>query len=425
MQRPSPEPHATMEVHIIGGGVAGLCSAWYLQEAGFKVTVIDQGGKMGETSYGNAGMIVPSHFVPLAAPGVIAQGIRWMFDAGSPFYIKPRLSLDLLNWLWHFYRSCNPEHVRRSMPALLDYHLWSKQLYEEFSGLPEFNFHFEKKGLLMLYTTAKAEREEGELVEKAHEVGAVAEVLDAAGVRALEPDIETSVRGGIFFPGDAHCSPGLFMQQLKSACIARGVRWISGTAISGISASAGRITDISLADGRKEKVDKVVLAAGSWSGSIAASLGLHLPLQDGKGYSITLQNTAKKPAIPTILCEARVAITPMGPDVRIGGTLEISHFSQKPNPRRLAGILESLPSYYPGWEVPVPPMEQVWQGYRPCSPDGLPYMGFSKKYPNLCIATGHAMMGMSLGPATGKWVSELLLGKTPALNTDLFAPHRF
>jgi D-amino-acid dehydrogenase len=414
-----------MKVHIIGGGVAGLCSAWYLQEAGFEVTVIDQGGKMGATSYGNAGMIVPSHFVPLAAPGVIAQGIRWMFDAGSPFYIKPRLSLDLLNWLLHFYRSCNAEHVRRSMPALLDYHLWSKQLYEAFSKLPEFEFQFEKKGLLMLYNTAKAEREEGELAEKAHEVGAVAEVLDAAGIKALEPDIETSVRGGIFFPGDAHCNPGIFMQQLKTACLSRGVKWVSGNPISGISASAGRITHITFADGSEEKIDQVVLTAGSWSGKLAAKLDIRLPLQDGKGYSVTLQNAAKKPSIPTILCEARVAITPMGPDVRIGGTLEISHFSQNPDPRRLAGILESLPRYYPGWEVPMPQMEEVWQGYRPCSPDGLPYMGISKKYPNLCIATGHAMMGMSLGPATGKWVSELLCGKTPDIQTALFAPERF
>ncbi|MFZ4427643.1 MAG: NAD(P)/FAD-dependent oxidoreductase [Saprospiraceae bacterium] len=414
-----------MQVHIIGGGVAGLCSAWYLREAGFEVTVVDRGGRMGETSYGNAGMIVPSHFVPLAAPGVIAQGIRWMFDASSPFYIKPRLSLDLLSWLWHFYRACNPEHVRRAMPVLLDYHLWSKQLYREFSDLPEFDFHFETKGLLMLYNTAKAEREEGELAEKAHEVGAVAEVLDARGVKALEPDIETAVRGGIFFPEDAHCNPGLFMQQLKAACIARGVRWVSGTAISGISASAGRVTGISFADGRKEKVDRAVLAAGSWSGKIAAMLGLRLPMQDGKGYSITLQSAAIKPAIPTILCEARVAITPMGPDVRIGGTLEISNFSKAPDPRRLKGILDSLPRYYPGWSVPVPPVAGVWQGYRPCSPDGLPYMGFSKQYSNLCIATGHAMMGMSLGPATGKWVSELFCGKTPALDTALFDPGRF
>lgn len=414
-----------MHVHIIGGGVAGLCSAWYLKEAGFDVTIIDQGGKMGETSYGNAGMIVPSHFVPLAAPGVIAQGIRWMFNPRSPFYIKPRLSLELMDWLWRFYRSCNLAHVQRAMPALLDYHLWSKQLYEAFAQQPGFDFQFGKKGLLMLFTTAKAEREESELAEKAHEIGAAAEVLDAAGVKALENGIKTDVRGGIFFPDDAHCNPGRFMEQLKSACVARGVKWISGNKVIGLRTESGRVSEIAFADGHREKVEHLVLAAGSWSGQIAAMLGIRLPLQDGKGYSVTLNGSGPRPTIPSILCEARVAITPMGQQVRVGGTLEISHFSKTPNLNRVAGILESLPRYYPGWEVPLPPAAEIWQGYRPCSPDGLPYMGFSSKYSNLCIATGHAMMGMSLGPATGKWVADLHCGKKPELPTDLFAPERF
>lgn len=414
-----------MRVHIIGGGVAGLCSAWYLREAGFEVTVIDRGDLMGGTSHGNAGMIVPSHFVPLAAPGVIAQGIRWMFNAKSPFYIKPRLSLELMQWLWLFYRSCNPEHVRRSMPVLLDYHLWSKELYEEFSREPGFDFAFEKKGLLMLYKTAKAEQEESELAEKAHELGAHAEVLDESGVKALETGIQTDVRGGIFFPDDAHCYPDRFMAQLRTACAEKGVAFLSSTAVQDIQTSAGRIAGLTLSDGRQEKTDWLVLAAGSWSGQLAAQLGIKLPLQDGKGYSVTLPDARMRPSIPSILCEARVAITPMGADVRIGGTLEISHFSSRPNPARVAGILESLPRYYPGWEVGMPAEETIWQGYRPCSPDGLPYMGLSAKYPNLCFATGHAMMGMSLGPATGKWVAELLSGKPQTIASEIFHPERF
>ena len=414
-----------MRVHIIGGGIIGLSSAWFLRKEGFEVTVVDARDLQEGTSHGNAGMIVPSHFIPLAAPGVIAKGIKWMFSPKSPFYIKPRLSLELLEWLWTFYRSCSPSHVERSMPVLRDYNLWSKQLYRELAAQPEFEFCFEQKGILMLFKEAKTEAEEFELADQAAELGLEAQKLSAEATQSLEPGLKLDVRGSVYFPGDAHLYPNLLIRQLTAALKDQGVEFLTGATVTDFNAQNGKITQLNLSNGQRIPTTRVVLAAGSWSAGLMKKLGLKLLLQDGKGYSVTLASPDKRPGIPSLLSEAKVAVTPMGDDLRIGGTLEISNFSPQVDRLRFQGIMESLPRYYPelhpGWQD----LSKVWHGYRPCSPDGLPYMGFSKKYDNLLLATGHAMMGLSLGPATGKMVADLMAGRQPAVKVDLFDPARF
>ena len=414
-----------MSVHIIGGGIAGLCSAWYLQKAGFEVAVIDKGGLTDGCSFGNAGMIVPSHFIPMAAPGVIAQGIRWMFDSKSPFYIKPRLDLDLAQWLWSFYRSCTRENVQRAMPVLRDYHQLSKALFREFAQTEGFDFDFETKGLLMLCKNPKTLREEAEAAEKAHDLGIETQVLNAAGVQLLEPGIRLEAEGGVFYPGDAHLYSNKFMSQLHAALIRQGVAFHSGKTVEGLVAEKGKVSAIALFGGETLPVEQVVLAAGSWSAKLIRQLGIRLLLQDGKGYSITLEQPPLRPSIPTILMEARVAVTPMGQDLRIGGTLEISNLSSRINTSRLEGILEAVPKYYPDLAPETPALDTVWHGFRPCTPDGLPYMGRSARFSNLIFATGHAMMGLSLGPATGKLVAEIFQDKTPSIGMELFRPERF
>lgn len=412
-------------VHIIGGGIIGLSSAWFLNEAGYKVTVIDQSDLLDGTSHGNAGMVVPSHFVPLAAPGVIAQGLRWILNSKSPFYIKPRLNLELAQWLWHFYRSCTPEKVNQAMPVLRSYNEYSKHLYQAFAKNPDFDFSFEEKGLLMLYKKASVGAEEKEMAEKAHELGMDAQILTAQEVQDLEKGTQVDVLGGIFYPGDAHLYPNQFMHQMAYTLKEKGVSFITKATLVDFNTEKGKISHLLLSDGQSIPCDQVVLAAGSWSAQLAKKIGIKLLLQDGKGYSTTLQSPSERPGIPTILTEAKVAVTPMGDDLRIGGTLEISNFSKKINSSRLSGILESIPQYYPNLEVAFPERETVWHGYRPCTPDGLPYLGFSRKHPNLFIATGHAMMGMSLGPATGKLVADQMTGKNTEISLDLFAPERF
>ena len=411
-------------IHVIGGGIIGLASAWYLMDAGHEVTIIDKGDLSDGTSHGNAGMIVPSHFVPMAAPGVISQGIKWMFDSTSPFYIKPRMDLDLVRWLWKFYRSCNSAHVERSMPVLFRFNDWSKDLYRSFSQDERFSFCFEEKGLLMLYKTKYQELEEIGMVHKAKQLGIKAEVLSLSELRLLEPNIDLDVRGGVYFEGDSHLYPNKFIEQLQKQLQLRGAKFITGTEVQNFKQDKGEISALILSDQSHIKVDEVILSGGSWTSFLLKKIGIKILLQDGKGYSFTIKDAVLKPNITTILTESKVAVTPMGNDLRIGGTLELGGFSSNINKKRLDGIISSIPNYYPQLDIDMDSIESIWLGYRPCSPDGMPYIGRTESISNLIVATGHGMMGMSMGPATGKLVSEIVDGKESSIDLSMFSIQR-
>lgn len=397
-----------MKINIIGGGVIGLFSAWYLSQAGHEVHVFDQSDLSDGCSHGNAGMIVPSHFVPLAAPGVIAKGIHWMFSSSSPFYVKPRLDLELVQWLWKFYRSCNRRQAEAAMPVLLDFNLRSKQLYREFYEQTAVDFKLEERGILMLYRNAKTEQEELEIAETAAKMGVEAQRFDSQSVNEFETGVEVDVLGGVFYPCDAHMHPNILMAHLKDLLSENGVGLHGGCAATGFERKGNRVTAL-FAEGEKYEADAFVMAGGSWSAKLLKFLGKKILLQDGKGYSVTLKNPPKRPHYATILCEAKVAVTPMGDDLRFAGTLELSGLSAKRNLNRVQGILDSIPRYYPNLKVNMPPENDIWYGYRPCSPDGMPYIGRVKDFENLVLATGHAMMGLSLGPATGEMVRDVVL----------------
>ena len=415
------QPH----VHIVGGGIVGLCSAWYLHKAGCEVTVVDAGTFEGGTSFGNAGMIVPSHIVPMAAPGVISQGLKWLLDDKSPFYIKPRLNIELLQWIWNFNKSATMAHVNRSMPLLYAYNELSKRLYRELASEAGFDFGFSESGLLMLYRTEAYQAEESLLAEKARSVGMKAEVLDLEGVQRLEPDLELDVLGGVYFPGDAHLYPNHFMSQMRINLHKNGVAFLSDSKVVNFETNGRKIKALHTSKGDRVSVTHVLLSSGSWTAKVLKKLGVRMLLQDGKGYSITLENPPVRPRIPTILSEAKVAITPMGNDLRIGGTLEISGLSPKLNMLRVEGIVESVPNYYKNVDVPFSSATQVWKGYRPCSPDGLPYLGPSNRYENLTVGTGHGMMGLSLGPATGKLLAEYITHSDTSLDISAYRLDRF
>lgn len=413
-------------IHIIGGGIIGLSAAWYLQEAGFAVTVVDRTSLDEGTSFGNAGMIVPSHFVPMASPGIIKKGLQWLLFPDSPFYIKPRLSLDLAKWLWQFYRAATPKHVARSAPLLLEFNSWSKHLYQAISKLEEFaDVGYEEKGLLMLYKTAKQEREERELAEQAEQLGVDAKILSAEAVQELEPEMALDVRGGLYFPSDAHLAPPIFMHRMQSALRAKGVAFLTNTEVTGFTTAGNRIKNIQTSAGRTIPTEQVLIAGGSWSKNLLRQLKVPILLQAGKGYSITLDAPEATPRIPTILAEAKVAITPMAGQLRIGGTLELGPAEHGINTRRVQGILDSLPRYYGNLDTSATEKTPIWQGFRPCTPDGLPYIGRSQKWRNLSLATGHGMMGLSLGPATGKLISQILSETKPSIDPTLFTPDRF
>jgi D-amino-acid dehydrogenase len=409
---------------IIGGGVIGLFSAYYLHKSGWEVDVLEQTDLTNNCSFGNAGMITPSHFVPLASPGMVEQGIRWMFDSKSPFYVKPSLNKDLIGWGLKFVKSATKKHVERSAGGLRDISLLSKDLYHDFEKNSGIDFELQDKGILMLFKSPKMEEEELHMVEKATNLGLDAQYLKPEEARKLQPDIELDILGAVHYHCDAHMYPNKLMAGLVRYLENAGVKIYRNTEVLKINSDAGKITSVDTKD-KTFAGDAFVMATGSWSPAVAKLVGLSIPLMPGKGYSFMVNNPVKKMTIPSILCEARVAITPMNGGIRFGGTMEIGKINQQVNMNRVKGIVESVPKYFPEFKLPVPAEKEVWYGFRPCSPDGLPYIGLTKKYKNMAIATGHAMIGLALAPATGKLIADAFNEQKPVMDASIFAVDRF
>ncbi len=412
------------DVLILGGGAIGLCTAHYLAHQGFKVTIIEKNEIGSGCSLGNAGLIVPSHIVPLAAPGVIAQGLKWMFNPASPFYLKPRLDREFIAWLWHFGRSCSSANMQRAVPLLHALCQSSAKLFDELKQSQAFSFELEKQGLLMLYQTEKALHEEQHAVELAHAMGMAAENLSPAQIRELDAQLDTNVCGGIYYPNDCHLDPALFVSALAEHLRARDVQMLTDTTALQFHAVSGKVTKLQTSRGDYSAA-AYVLAGGAWSPSLLKSLRLRLPMQAGKGYSITIPKPPHAPRVPLLLGEARVAITPMGERLRFAGTMELAGNDLAINQRRVQAILNAVPKYLPNLGAIDIARAEVWAGLRPCTPDGLPYIGAFREYGNLIAATGHAMLGITLAPITGKLVSELLCNQPTALQTEALHPERF
>ena len=411
------------QVVIVGGGVIGLCSAYYALKRGFAVTVIERGEAGGDNcSMGNAGMIVPSHFTPLAAPGMIAKGLRWMFNAESPFYVRPRPNLDLMRWGWLFYRSSNERHVANSRELLRDLNMESRRLFSELSG--EGDFGLVKSGLLMLCKSAKGLEEEAEVAEAAHEIGLRAEVIDSAAAAKLDPGITMNVEGAVYFPDDCHLEPERFVASMRRRVIEMGGRIECGIEVEKIETRAGQVVALT-GGGRRFEGEKFVIAGGSWTPKLLETIGVKLPMQAGKGYSLTLPSPPELPQLCSIFAEAKVAITPMGNSLRFGGTMEVGGLDLSINPARVRGIVKSVHAYFPQFSEKDFEGVQPWAGLRPVSPDGIPYLGKAGGYNNLIVASGHAMMGLSLAPVSGRLVADLLAGEKSFRSIDATSPGRF
>lgn len=411
-------------VLVIGGGVVGLCAAYYAANAGFQVTLVEREAQDHHgTSWGNAGMIVPSHVIPLAAPGMVALGLKWMWNPESPFYVRPRPSLELLAWGWAFMRAANRRQVARAAPLLRDLHLASRDLYEtlehDLGGIG-----LEQRGLLMLCNTAAGLEEEATTAAFVRELGVPANVLAPEETQALEPNLNMSIRGAFYYPKDAYLAPGRLLEALRIRLEGLGVNFMWEAAVTGLTARAGRITTVRTTKGDISP-DEVVLAAGVWSSQLAKSLGLKLPMQAGKGYSLTLSKPPQQPNLCALLSEARLAMTPIGNALRFGGTMELTGLDESISPSRIRGIVKAVPKYFPAFSEGDFAGVIPWAGLRPCPPDGRPYLGRPRGVENLILATGHAMMGVSLAPITGKLVAELLTGSPPSFDLSLLHPDRY
>ena len=406
------------DVVIAGGGVVGLCSAYYLQKAGVSVLIVDRGRYSEAASTGNAGMIVPSHIVPLSAPGVIAKGLKWLMNPESPLYIKPSANPKFMKWLWLFQKHCTAEHVARSIPILRDLSLMSRELFSDVCALPGFeDVGLAHDGLLMLHRSDYAKKDNLELADLAEEAGLEISRLSAQETMDLEPALKSELTGSVFFKQDASIHPERFMRALEAHLRAAGVHFLdaevksferSGDAVQAVGTTKGRFAS-----------KHVVLAAGSWSPFLASKLGSALAVQPAKGYSITVPISGPSLKIPCILTDEKVSIAPMPGCLRFGGTLALQGYDSSVDERRASPIRRLAETYCEGVDK-VP----TWAGFRPASPDGLPFIGALPSAPNVFAATGHGMMGVTLGPVTGKLISELIQGGSPSLDVVPFASDR-
>jgi D-amino-acid dehydrogenase len=399
------------DVIVVGGGSLGLCTAWYLLKAGRKVTVLTRDPVGVGASVGNAGMLVPSHVVPLASPGVIAQGIRWLARRDSPFHIKPRLDLNLIRWLLRFRASATAAHVAFAAPHLRDLSLASLEAFDELKTELD-DFALSRTGLMMVYRTEDGYRANMQAADVAEKLGLLVRRLTGPEVLEQEPALRSAHTGAVLYPQDGRVNPDAFIRALGAA-----IRKAGGEILEGVEVEAVKNRRVDCRTGSWSGSD-VVVAAGAWTQQLAPGI----PVQPAKGYSISQDCEPGGLTMPMILSEEKVTITPLPGRIRFGGTLSLSGLDASIDQRRLAPILAQADLYR---ESPTTPREQTWSGFRPCSPDGLPILGAMPGEPGCWIASGHGMMGLSLGPGSGQLMAGLITGKVPAAKATAFSPGRF
>ena len=414
------------DVLIVGGGIVGLSCARTLAEDGARVAVIDRGRYQESASTGNAGMIVPSHIVPLSAPGVIAKGMKWLMNPESPLYIKPSADPAFMRWLWAFQKHCTEEHVAHGIPVLRDSILASLELLDTWCQDPAFERGgLSHTGLLMLHHGEKAAKENLELAETAAAAGLEIEELDRDATMALEPALKTDINGSVYFRQDARVDPEGLLRAMDAHVQAAGVFLFDGAVRSILK--RGRTAVSVKTDDRVFEADQLVLAAGSWTPHLTKPLGTKLLLQPAKGYSVTIPDAAQGGVDtgmhhPCLFTDQKISITPMPGGIRFSGTLGLQGYDLGIDERR-AGPIRRHAELYCGKEA-VEPIE-TWAGLRPASPDGLPFVGALPSMDNVWVASGHGMLGVTMGPITGLIMAELIGGRTPSFDPTPFRVNRF
>jgi D-amino-acid dehydrogenase len=408
---------------VVGAGVVGLACAWALRKRGEDVVVLDRAEPGGACSHGNTGWIVPAFSKPVAEPGLVGQSLRWLGRADSPLYIAPRAALRLAPWLWRFWRHCNPADYAHGVAALAAANAATMDLFDGWrrDGLP---FEMHRAGCLLVFRSSQAGRAALRGFQPLIASGYPAPSwLDSGELRALEPILSDGVHGGLWFPGEGHVRPESLCAALVDRLRALGVEIRTPMAMTGGDGTNAMLRAVRTA-GSEVTGDRFVLAAGAWTGRLAATLGRPLPVQAGKGYSITLR-AAAAPTVgrPMLLAEAHVALTPFDGAIRIGGTMELSGINERLDRRRVEAIRSTMRSYLRLPEADHGGVE--WTGMRPLTPDGLPLIGRLPGYRNAYVATGHGMIGVTMAPVTGELIAEMVVdGRDPRIAAP-FDPARF
>ncbi len=394
---------------VIGGGVIGASSAYFLRKAGFRVTLIEKATFGSGCSHGNCGLICPSDALPLASPGAIGKTLKTLFKRHNPLYIKPRVSMRLWFWLAKFALRCNQRHMLQAASARMPLLESSLHLYQKILEAEQMECEWQKNGLLYVYKDADAMEGYAATDQFLTEhFSLAAERFDACGLYELEPAIADEVAGGWYYEDDAHLRPDRLMAEWKRVLLEQDVEIREETEVFKFKRKGIKATGVLTRDGIIE-ADKFVLAVGAISPQWEKEIGADIPIQPGKGYSLTFPRPQYSPRIPMIFPQHRVVMTPMLSGYRLGSTMEFSGYDSRINRRRINLLKTGAEPYLR--EPYGDHVEEEWFGWRPMIYHGIPIVDTSPRMDNVLVATGHNMLGLSMGPATGKLVSELISGE--------------
>ncbi len=402
-----------MDVLVIGGGAIGACSAYYLARQGLEVSLVEKGEIASGCSGANAGLIVPSHSIPLAAPGALKLGLKGIFRFESPFYIRPRFDPALFSWLWQFRKACKPDQMHRGIRILRDLNYASLELLDHLIESESLQCNFRKDGWLLAYKTEKGFQVALEEAQLLQSYDIKLKIVNANDALEMEPTLHPEIAGCVYFPDDAHLDPVRFVQALTERLKELGVIVHTQTDVLGFETSSDKIISVRTAKGDFLS-DQVVLAAGAWSREIGLRMSLGLSVQPAKGYSISFKRPEACPSIPLYFTEARIAVTPLEEDLRFAGALELTGMDLDTNTQRVNAIMRAAKDYLR--QFVTKEIIEVRAGLRPCCPDGLPIIDRVPNYKNLLIATGHGMLGITLAPVTGKLISQLVCDQAPDID---------
>jgi len=409
------------EVVVVGGGVIGLAVALELSTAGRSVRVMERAQPGSGASHGNCGLLTPSHSLPLTQPGMVRRVLGWMLRDDAPIYVRTRFDLGFLCWGLRFARHCNVgamQNALRGRAALLEL---SRSLFDDWVERHSLAIEYETIGLMEVYATEQGRDQAQDAHALLAEHGIRSEAFTRAALLQREPALRADLCSGQWYPSDAHLRPDALVNELVRCARASGVRVDGDTLVTGIETERGRVSGVRTGQ-EFVSCEQLVLCAGAWSPPLGRALGLKLPIQPGKGYSITTARPSPCPSVPLLLKEANMAVTPWGSGLRLGGTMEFDGLDSTLRPSRLDALRTGAARFL---QEPLGADPVEWCGFRPMTPDELPLIGPAPLFPNAIIATGHGMMGVSMATGTAQLVRELLTGAAPCVDPAPYAPQRF
>lgn len=412
----------SQRVIVIGGGVIGTACAYYLNKSGCDVTIVEQKTVGSGASHANCGFVSPSHILPLAGPGVMGKTLKAMFSPNSPFSIKPRFDPALWSWLIRFARRCNQRDMLAAGKAIQSLLNESRRLYDELFATEPLDVEWETRGLLFVFLT-KAAMDHHEHTDQfvGEHFGLRAVRYDGDAVTKLEPALKSGLAGGWHYASDAHLRPDKLMSSWRRLLESRGVTIREQCEFRGFVSSNQRATRATTSTGDLE-ADAYIVATGAWTPLLNRQLGCKIPIQPGKGYSMTMARPAKCPAMPLMFEEHRVAVTPMQSGYRLGSIMEFAGYDSTIKPSRM-DLLRNGASHYLHEPTGEPIVEQ-WYGWRPMTPNSMPIIDRPPALENVYVVAGHNMLGLSMSTGTGKLVADLLMQRTPAIDPVPYATLR-